>query len=527
MGSGAAQPEVADLIDMLGASLIRAATGTHGLDRAVSVPVMFDGHDDLPDTPGGILFMVGATPGDPAVTGMLPLAVDRGFAAVAVKLRGQPVGPLARSATDAGIALLIVNDEVPWRHLDTLVTAATSGRTSSDGRAGEGGDLFVLANAVAGALGGAVAVEDLDRRVLAYSTVEGHQVDPLRRKGILARQVPDVERNAEQYRTLERTDGVVHFPYYPSDGELARCATAVRAGRRVVGSIWVIEQDGRIGPDGERVLLEAGRLAAIQILRLQSAVDVERQVRAEWLRSMLDGQRPVAVTASRFGVTPGTTSVLIGFTLRQSESRGQPLMRQLTSAVEDYCGVYRSNVSCVAVGRIVYVLVPGVRDEGDPRRVAEGAVRAIESRLNCFVVAALSSARSGADQLPELQREVDDVLDVLAGDASTPSVAAAQDVHAALTLRRLTHQFGERGGLRSPAVRELLEHDAAKGSCYRDTLCAYFAALGDIAGAAATLDVHPNTLRYRLRRAEELFGLRLDRPDEMLVTWLELWLAAP
>ncbi len=541
MSGGAAQIDVGGLLDTLGASLIRAATGSCGLDRAVSVPVMYDGRDELPDTPGGVLFMVGSSPADPAVPDVLVTAVDRGFAAVVVKPRDEPVEPLAAVATDAGIALLVVNAEVPWRHLDTLVTAASSGRTPGYGRPGEGGDLFVLANAVAGALGGATAIEDLDRRVLAYSTIEGHRVDPLRRNGILARQVPEVARNADQYRELMLTDGVVHFPYYSSDGELARCATAVRAGRRMVGSIWVIEQDRPIGPEGESVLLESSRLAAIQILRLQSDVDLERQVRSEWLRSMLEGQRPVAVTASRFGVTPGTASVLAGFMLRHTRSRGEPLVRQMTSAVEDYCGVYRSNVSCVEVGRIVYVLFPVVRDVADPRRVVEGAVRPVESRLGCVVAAALSSSASGTEMVPQLRREVDEVLDALTEDESAPAVASAADVHAALVLRRLSRdglfqgagQQDARGPgaagsdvLRSAGVQALLEHDAGKGSGYRETLCAYFAAMGDVGAAAAALEVHPNTLRYRLRRAEQLFGLRLDHADEALVTWLELRLSS-
>jgi DNA-binding PucR family transcriptional regulator len=34
--------------------------------------------------------------------------------------------------------------------------------------------------------------------------------------------------------------------------------------------------------------------------------------------------------------------------------------------------------------------------------------------------------------------------------------------------------------------------------------------------------VHPNTVRYRLRRAAELFHLDLDDPDEVLTLWLAL-----
>ncbi|HYX44996.1 MAG TPA: helix-turn-helix domain-containing protein, partial [Acidimicrobiales bacterium] len=45
-----------------------------------------------------------------------------------------------------------------------------------------------------------------------------------------------------------------------------------------------------------------------------------------------------------------------------------------------------------------------------------------------------------------------------------------------------------------------------------DSLEAWYAAEGSVDEAARTLFVHPNTLRYRLRRVEELTGLSLRAP---------------
>jgi DNA-binding PucR family transcriptional regulator len=47
-------------------------------------------------------------------------------------------------------------------------------------------------------------------------------------------------------------------------------------------------------------------------------------------------------------------------------------------------------------------------------------------------------------------------------------------------------------------------------------------ALGDVRAAAARLHVHPNTLRYRVRRAAELTGLDLDDPLVRLFASLQL-----
>lgn len=267
--------------------------------------------DELPDSPpGGVLLMVGLAPDSPPQVGtLMPAAAKRGYSALVVKARGQPLHDVADAAKTAGIALLVVDEAVPpWRHLDRLIVSVTSSHSRNDHPNDTGGgDLFVLANAIATALKGAVAIEDLDRNVLAYSNLEQHKVDRMRRIGILARRVPpEMDKHIRQYRDLLLAEGgVVHFPYDPTDGELPRCAVAVRAGRQPVGSIWVIEADQPVGPEGETALQDACRLAAIHILQAQNAVDVERQLRAEWLRSLLEGHGSLATTATRFGMATG------------------------------------------------------------------------------------------------------------------------------------------------------------------------------------------------------------------------------
>jgi DNA-binding PucR family transcriptional regulator len=49
--------------------------------------------------------------------------------------------------------------------------------------------------------------------------------------------------------------------------------------------------------------------------------------------------------------------------------------------------------------------------------------------------------------------------------------------------------------------------------------------MGDYARTAAALNVHENTVRYRIRRAQDLYGIAFDDPDTVLVTWLQLRLA--
>ncbi|MEU5716986.1 helix-turn-helix domain-containing protein [Streptomyces sp. NPDC020403] len=69
-------------------------------------------------------------------------------------------------------------------------------------------------------------------------------------------------------------------------------------------------------------------------------------------------------------------------------------------------------------------------------------------------------------------------------------------------------------------VHDLVRTDLAAGGVLVRSLAAYLDASGDVVRAARRLVVHPNTLRYRLRRARERFGVDLDDPDTRLLLTL-------
>jgi len=79
------------------------------------------------------------------------------------------------------------------------------------------------------------------------------------------------------------------------------------------------------------------------------------------------------------------------------------------------------------------------------------------------------------------------------------------------TLGRLVEHLGR-----------LVEQDERKQSDLIRTLNGFFAANGNLAKAAQDLDVHRNTLVYRLERISELTGMDLDDADNRLILHLAL-----
>jgi DNA-binding PucR family transcriptional regulator len=101
-------------------------------------------------------------------------------------------------------------------------------------------------------------------------------------------------------------------------------------------------------------------------------------------------------------------------------------------------------------------------------------------------------------------------------------VATDEQVRSRIALLDLVERGGaERDRLLEP-VRRMMEHDAAHSTTHAVSLLAYLDAFGEAAKAAAELSVHENTLRYRVRRLQELFELDLGDPTDRLVVWLQL-----
>jgi purine catabolism regulator len=71
-------------------------------------------------------------------------------------------------------------------------------------------------------------------------------------------------------------------------------------------------------------------------------------------------------------------------------------------------------------------------------------------------------------------------------------------------------------------LRPLREHDSTSRGDLVASLAAWLSHHGQWDAAAADLGVHRHTLRYRMRRVEEILGRSLDEPDVRMELWLAL-----
>jgi PucR C-terminal helix-turn-helix domain/GGDEF-like domain len=539
-------PVLSQLLAALGPSPLRLLSSPAAGSAPVSGVWIHEPRAALPPARHALLLAVGARPSSPEAGQLLREAARAGHAGLVIKSYGEPPGPLAAVAEETGLALLAADEDLAWHHLDALISAALAAvaRPAAGGGATPVGDLFALANAIAAMVGGATAIEDPYLHVLAYSTLPGQPIDEHRRQGILGLQVPYVPVNEAQYRELGRTAGVCRFTAGP--GSLPRLAIAVRAGAELLGSIWVVNADGTLGPAAEQALTEAASIAALHLLAARTAADLARRLRGDLLRRVLADPASATVVAPQLGLSAAAPVAVAAFTALSADPGGVLAAHaalRFTDLVSLHCEAHYGRPGCALIDGTVYALLPAHSAPAQPagaqpdrrahRELVSTIARRAHQALQLPVRAALGGQVAGLALASASRRDADLVLRVLAsrpdpdpGPDAEPVTASIDEVRASATLAELAEDLSGRPALgegTGPAIRA---YDLERGTSYAATLLSYLDANSDIGGAARRLKVHPNTCRYRLARAERLFGFSLADPDERLLLWLQLRLAS-
>lgn len=516
--------------------LVRVLMAPEGLDAVVSGIVV---HDPLAVPRlerGDVVLAVGVPVEGPEGTELVARAASAGAVAVIVKAEAdQPADDLAAHAARAGVALLAIDHDVAWGQLYSLLRTATASLGVEDGPGPRGvalGDLFTLANAVAAMVGGPATIENPESTVLAYSSLD-EPIDDPRRDTILGRRVPPhwLRRLQDDgiFKRLWGTDAPVRIEY-DEPGFSTRLAIAVRAGGQILGSLWVAEGRTPLGPEAEAAMREAARIAALHLVRHQMADDLERRRGSELLRAVLDGRRPPQLLKELLGGSRTPHLTIIGFELPDAGRADLAVLgEQAVSLIDLYTQAYRHQAVSALLGNVVYMLVSddSPLERARLRRIANTVIERCDQSLRLALRAGIGATVDDSDQILASRQDADLVLQALAERGDGIRVATLTDVSATVVLLRLRAVVDHEPTLLAGKLEQLAALDAKGHTRYLETLRAYLDALGDIPSAAASLGVHPNTYRYRLRRLIELGGLNVDDPVERLVLHLQLHLRPP
>ncbi|GAA3257625.1 PucR family transcriptional regulator [Dactylosporangium siamense] len=469
----------------------------------------------------------------------LPEVIDRVSAggAVGLVIRSTAIGDELRRAIDrSGIALIGLRRGATWTQLIALLRSVLAeddvAVTDQESLGGlPSGDLFAVANAVAALLDAPVTIEDRSSRVLAFSGRQD-EADPSRVETVIGRQVPDryarLLTEAGVFRDLYRQRGpVIVDPRTLGHESLTkqRVAIAVRAGDEILGSIWAV-MDGDITAQRSTALGEAANLVALHLLRLRAGADVQRRLRTDLVSTALEGGPAARDALARVGLSGKPVLVIAAALPSEYERDAERAAEQqrLADAMSVYLTATVPQAVVAPVGRVVYALLHVPRRSGDAEERALRVLTEFADRVGdkLPVVAAVGPLAEEIGELVQSRAVADRVLRVLTDSPGARRVARLDDVQTqslVLELRDIAAARGERPG---GALARLIDYDIDGESGLVESLRAWLDALGDVTAAANALFIHPNTLRYRLRRITEVSGLDLTDPDQRFAAMLQL-----
>lgn len=520
------------LLMSLGEPLVELHAAPQGLDVPVRDVAILDPEDPPSAAPGELVLAIGAR--GRAALPALRAAGRAGAAAVAVKLDspGQ-ADALREAATEAGVALLSVRRETRWEHLDSLARAVIAGPDAPDTPAAAegGGDLFSLAQTVAVLTNGIVSIEDTSSRVLAYSrSSDSDEVDDLRRLSILGWQGPEPYlsklREWGIFQHLRTSDTPIAVDPHPELGLRRRLAIGIRAGAQPLGTIWVQEGARPLAPLAEQALVGAARVAAAQLVRRRRELSADVRLTRTLLTGLLEGSTGPHSLATHLGLDLRRPATVLAYRAQTTEELTRA---EVTGLISVHTAARHRSALLAPIDDRVYVLLPEL-PPGLPvatvRGWAQEVVEAAREHLGVPLSAAIGSTVDGLVQVPESRAQADRILDAMGRGGVELAVAALIDVQAEVLVSEVLALLQERGGLRDPRLTALTGYDRRHGTRLAESVLAWLDALGEVRVAADALHIHPNTLRYRVRRAEQLTGIDLSQPQQRLLAMLQLRLPA-
>ncbi|MGW0608782.1 PucR family transcriptional regulator [Streptomyces sp. NPDC002640] len=553
------------LLDYDEDGILRLVLAPHGFDVEVAGVVIGDEGPDAVHH-GRVLLATGLDPDAAGAPETVREAARRGAAALVLRAPGeQPPQALVDAARTGGIALFARADWADWNDTVELLRAAAAfaeaGTADPLAQHAAAGGLHRLVTVAAGYCGGSITVEDNQFRVVAHSATSP-DADGLRQSTILGGRVPEWRvaemRRSGLLRALWTSRDVIHRPARGEEPE--RLIVAVRRGGELLGSLWAAADGGQLSEDAPEVLRRAAEIAVPYLARHRLSADTGRRRENHALRGLLRQEGDARTHLWTLGLEPDTPCAVV---VAAHDAPPGPVPDRTLMALALQAVAHRASARTVRERHHLTVLLPvpdGDSQEAltlarelaalaaampDAPAVWAGAGDVVDSPLDAarsqdeaLLVARVLREREGREGRDA--RPGGPARHETATPAPSPSPTSAQapdglppvrhaglatTAQAVTALRFLDAArpvWREHGG----AVRDLLRADLAAGGDLLRSLAAFLDASGDIPRAAARLTLHPNTLRYRLRRVRERFGIDLDDPDTRLLVTLAVRLEA-
>ncbi|MBL8058417.1 MAG: PucR family transcriptional regulator ligand-binding domain-containing protein [Anaerolineales bacterium] len=522
-------------------SRARVVAGQGGLDREVRRVHVIDIPDATYNWGQGALLLTagyGLKDSPERQAALIPQLVDKGLVGLVFSVGWyfEAVPAVIRAAADAhALPVIQVPPDIQFIDITERLyveiineQAALKERASDIHRrltelALKGGDLTALAETLAGILERSVLIDGAAFEVLAHA--QHGPVDESRQRAIRQRRTPaDILRRLIKrglYADLQANLRPRRVEALPELGmTMERIVAPVVGGGEIYGYIWIVAGDRPLTELDELAIDHAATVAALVLLKEQAVMEAQQAQRGDFLAQLL---RPDAALDRALL----ERAHLMGFQIERPHQAlfvacppggapaglATPIQRWLRPPV-----VERALVATREQG-VVVVIEAASPTAG--QELAHKLLKHLSGPTQPLVI--------GVGQVhPEdrfLRRSYDEAVSAAEIGQRLSQGAAAVYCHWELGLLDWLYRLPPEvlgGNLYLQHVQTLATHDRDHRSDLVNTLEAYLEHGGALAEAAASLNVHRNTLLYRLERIEEIAGVDLRNVQQRLNLYVAL-----
>jgi PucR family transcriptional regulator, purine catabolism regulatory protein len=337
--------------------------------------------------------------------------------------------------------------------------------------------------------------------------------------------------------TLARERRPLRVPPMSDFGVDASCVLApVALGDAILGYLALLpESDGRIAPGDDvdlQIVQHAANVYALSMMRERMAAEVARQLKDELFEGLLSG-RPQDETvarerAIRLGYSPDRIYRVLVIVLQspsdQAAEDAPEVLAQRRRLLESLSELAaRRSVDAFATLRDdeLVVLMP---DADDARDLAHHAVRHSAAlgpdwRITVAIGGPAAAATAIATSYAQARRALEVAQRFY--PAGYGDIVAFED----LGLYRLLFHVSDPAELRGfteQVLGALLEYDQRHNADFVRTLAAFLSNNGNLQATARELNLHVNSVGYRLQRIQAIAGLDLERSEDRLLAQVAL-----
>jgi DNA-binding PucR family transcriptional regulator len=177
------------------------------------------------------------------------------------------------------------------------------------------------------------------------------------------------------------------------------------------------------------------------------------------------------------------------------------------------------------VDQQIYLLYASPRLKPDVAAIMRGISKHLTRAVQTKVRAAAGGVHRGLAAAGISRNEADLTLRVLRTKNDWERDGLFASMRHDIVLNEIVEVLRARPILVRGLLDRLITHDRQYHTDYVTTLRVYMNSFGDMRAAAQSLNLHPNSLRYRVKRLTEIGGLDLDDPQLRLALQLLLEMA--